>query len=427
VSVTGRLSIGKVFVPGGMPELTYVPRTERHLETSLAEVEDNLCKLVVVTGATKTGKTVLVRKVLDAGRPIVWIDGGLVGSESDFWQECLRALNADLILEREEGQTQTSGSKIGGSVSAKVLGSGLTASGELNEGESSAARVKVAPTGTLARRAIETMKNCNAILVVDDFHYLSRDLQGKVVRALKGEIFKGFPAVAIAIPHRRYDAVRVEREMNGRLEPIKVPEWSVGELMEIPAKGFPLLGMTISEDLTRALASEAYGSPHLMQEFCKALAKKTERLAATSADEQFTDDIYIDIAEHTGRVVFDKLASGPRQRTDRKPRRLTSGGEADIYRVVLMALSRIEPGMKRINYETLRGAIRDLLLADDVPQAHEVTRVLEKMAEIASKDEMSVKVLDWDKEEQILHVTDPFFAFFLKWARDYVDAAEPRD
>ncbi|HVR90534.1 MAG TPA: hypothetical protein VHG29_05515 [Novosphingobium sp.] len=49
------------------------------------------------------------------------------------------------------------------------------------------------------------------------------------------------------------------------------------------------------------------------------------------------------------------------------------------------------------------------------------------MAEIASKDEMSVKVLDWDKEEQILHITDPFFAFFLKWAREYVDSAEPKD
>ena len=42
------------------------------------------------------------------------------------------------------------------------------------------------------------------------------------------------------------------------------------------------------------------------------------------------------------------------------------------------------------------------------------------MAEIASKEEMSVKVLDWDEEEQKLHITDHFFAFFLKWAKDYV-------
>jgi hypothetical protein len=37
------------------------------------------------------------------------------------------------------------------------------------------------------------------------------------------------------------------------------------------------------------------------------------------------------------------------------------------------------------------------------------------MAEIASSDEASTPVIDWDKEDQQLHVTDPFFAFFMKW------------
>lgn len=423
----GQITIGKVFVPGGMPELTYVPRTERHLESSLSEVEDNLCKLVVVTGPTKTGKTVLVKKVLDTGRSIVWIDGGIVTEEEDFWNECFRGLDLDLVLEHEDSDTSCDGSKLSGGLAAKLFGSGVSSSAEVNDSRSKGTRTKTTPSGTLARKAINAMSAANAILVVDDFHYLPRELQGRVVRSLKGEIFKGFPAIFIAIPHRRYDAVRVEREMNGRLEPIQVPDWSIEELMEIAAKGFPLLGMTISPRLTRDLASEAYGSPHLMQEFCKALAKRTERGSNTQADKQFDESLYVEIAEHTGRVVFDKLASGPRQRTDRKARRLAGGGEADIYRVVLMALSRIEPGMRRINYETLRGAIRDLLISDDIPQAHEVTRVLEKMAEIASKDEMSVKVLDWDKEEQILHVTDPFFAFFLKWARDYVDTHQTQE
>ena len=37
------------------------------------------------------------------------------------------------------------------------------------------------------------------------------------------------------------------------------------------------------------------------------------------------------------------------------------------------------------------------------------------MTEIASSDEASKPVLDWEKDEQKLHITDPFFAFFLKW------------
>ncbi len=159
-----------------------------------------------------------------------------------------------------------------------------------------------------------------------------------------------------------------------------------------------------------------------MQEFCKELGKRALDASKPNVDEVFDEGVFRTIAEHTGKIIFDKLASGPRPRTDRIQRPLVGGGSADIYRVVLMALSRIAPGMNKIDYETLRSSIRELL-SDDVPQAHEVTRVLEKMAQIASKEEMSVKVLDWDDEEQKLHITDPFFAFFLKWAKDYVGKA----
>jgi hypothetical protein len=131
------------------------------------------------------------------------------------------------------------------------------------------------------------------------------------------------------------------------------------------------------------------------------------------------EELFKKIAESTGKIIFDKLAKGPRQRSDRIQRPLVGGGSVDIYRVILLALSHISPGLNVIDYETLRTAIKTVL-TDKMPQAHEVTRVLEKMAEIASKDDSSVAVIDWDSGEQKLHITDPFFAFFLKWSQDYI-------
>lgn len=419
--MSSRPSIGKVFVPGGMPELTYITRSDRHLEQSLKRVTDNLCKLVVVTGATKTGKTVLVRKTLSSQEPLVKVDCGLIQTEEDFWHECLVELGARLDIELEETSDRKDGSAVGGRLKAGGSLVKAEVSAELKNELASGTISKSVPAGSLRSRTLRYMRKVQATLIIDDFHYLSRNLQGDIVRALKGEVFEGFPAVIIAIPHRRYDAVRVEKEMNGRIEPIIVPDWSVAELKEIPKAGFPLLEMTISLDNCDRLSEEAYGSPHLMQEFCKELAERANEDGITDINQVFSNKVYEKIAQHTGKVIFDKLSSGPRQRSDRKQRSLTSGGTADIYRIVLMALSRLEPGMRKVDYETLRASIRDLLVPGDVPQAHEVTRVLEKMAEIASKEEMSVKVLDWDEEEQKLHITDPFFAFFLKWARGYVD------
>jgi hypothetical protein len=50
-------------------------------------------------------------------------------------------------------------------------------------------------------------------------------------------------------------------------------------------------------------------------------------------------------------------------------------------------------------------------LSRRLPQAHEVSRVLEYMSNIRTDDASSVPVLDREKDEQPLHVIDPFFAF----------------
>jgi hypothetical protein len=205
--------------------------------------------------------------------------------------------------------------------------------------------------------------------------------------------------------------------MTGRIEDIEVPSWSLEELELIPSAGFPLLNARLAPGIGRQLALQAYGSPHLMQEFCQRRALQ-EGLTETSQSKvtisSVDDDLYHQAAEGTGKVIYDKLSKGPRQRSDRLQRALSEGGTADIYGVVLKALSVLAPGLETVEYEQLRAAIRQVL--DETPaQAHEVTRVLERMAEIAASDEASTPVIDWEKEEQRLHITDPFFAFYLKW------------
>jgi nicotinamide riboside kinase len=46
----------------------------------LAEAKGNLCKLVTLTGPTKSGKTVLARRVFPRDQ-VVWLDGGPINSE----------------------------------------------------------------------------------------------------------------------------------------------------------------------------------------------------------------------------------------------------------------------------------------------------------------------------------------------------------
>lgn len=410
----------KVFVPGGMPKLTYVARDAIQLEASLRQAVENLHKLITVTGQTKSGKTVLVNTVLprSAIGENIWIDGGSVASEDDFWTSILHELGEATTL--EDGDSSTSERSVEGEVEGGIGLPGVAGvKGKTKTGLGKSNTIHGTKKLDLTPRtaALRALRDFEGAIVVDDFHYLDRTFQGSVIRALKPLIFEGLPVVLIAIPHRRYDAVRVEREMTGRIEDIQVPSWSHEELELIPSTGFSLLNIRLAPGISKAFSSQAYGSPHLMQEFCQRLALDNSvpetaesRVTISSVDE----DLYRRAAEGTGKVIYDKLSKGPRPRSDRIQRALSDGGSADIYGVVLKALSALAPGLETVEYEQLRASIRQVL-DETIPQAHEVTRVLERMAEIAASDEASTPVIDWEKEEQKLHITDPFFAFYLKW------------
>jgi hypothetical protein len=102
--------VSDVFVPGGLPKYTYVPRTPLKLEERLSQVSNNLCKIATVTGATKSGKTVLVRKLFES-IPKIWIDGGFVRREQDFWD--IAGAQLRVTSELEQSTTRETGGELG--------------------------------------------------------------------------------------------------------------------------------------------------------------------------------------------------------------------------------------------------------------------------------------------------------------------------
>ncbi|MGN8067643.1 hypothetical protein [Mucilaginibacter sp. 22184] len=409
----------KVFVPGGLPKLTYNPRNSLELEKHLQKANDNLCKLVMVTGSTKSGKTVLTKTVFDKGKS-VWFDGGAFSTEDEFWNDVADQLDLSI----GESNTQTEGSTNSIAIAAGVQTSLFPIKGKIDGSKTNGTTNSNSITKTAKRSAkglvIEALNERQTPLVIDDFHYIPRESQGNIVRALKAVIYEGAPVIFLAIPHRRLDAVKVEREMTGRVETIQVPAWEAEELCAIARVGFPLLNLKVSDTIIDSFASEAIGSPHLMQEFCRELCL-TNQIEETVTTELVIgtasmDELFKKVAVGTGKIMFDKLSKGPRQRSDRIQRTLKNGQQTDIYGLVLRGLAELKPGMERVDYEELRTKMRDL--TEKPPAAHEISRVLEHMSNIASSDESSTPVLDWEKEDRILHITDPFFAYYLRWGID---------
>ena len=156
-----------------------------------------------------------------------------------------------------------------------------------------------------------------------------------------------------------------------------------------------------------------------MQDFCLNLCK-VNGIAQTCAEPvdlappDSWDGFFRSRASMASKTAFDLLARGPRQRTDRIERQLKTGDKTDIYGAVLMAIAATGP-LTQITYEELRASLREVM-ASEPPQRHEVTRVLEEMARIAKDQIEGEPVVDYVSDVATLYISDPFFAYYLRWA-----------
>jgi hypothetical protein len=408
-----RLRVGQVFVAGGAPTITYNPRAELNLEDQIQDYLDEGHRILSVSGSTKTGKTVLVRRIVPPSDGI-WLSGGAISSAEQFWDSIAEHLGLYTSIERTSDSKDEVWRTAGGQAGVGIVKGGI----ESKEIVGSTTGEKVSRTRNVVTQVREALRGGLTPLVIDDFHYIPQAVQLEIVRSLKDLVFDGLRVIVIAVPHRAYDVVRVEREMTGRVQQVSVGFWSREELAGIARKGFEALKLVDKDEaLIARLAEESFASPHLMQDFCLQLCKANGyRFAQDEYRELVAPDwssFFADRASMASKAAFDMLARGPRQRTDRKERQLKSGSVTDIYGAVLAAIAHTGPNTE-LTYEEIRAALKDVLSSDS-PQRHEVTRILEEMTKIATNEIEGEPVVDYDVELGKLYISDPYFAFFLRW------------
>lgn len=347
----------------------------------------------------------------------VLLSGGTIASFEDFCNQVLSELNYIGLQTTTSSTTQsnTTGSELSAGISAGIAKG--QAKGSLSQTLGQTTVCTQAPVVSLSKIAIEQLLRSEKKLIIDDFHYIPTNTQRQIIRALKSPIFDGLRVVVLAVPHRAYDSLKVETEMTGRVVQLSIPLWNTEELSQIAIQGFKALKLHCNETMVRALANESFGSPNLMQEFCLRLCRVNHIQSGSSEEKtlhlQSPQDFFASIAEDvTSKVAYNKLAKGPRQRTDRIIRSLKDGTLVDIYAVTLQTIAQTGPRTK-ISYEDLRSALKQIM--DNPPRGAEIVRVLEKMNTIAKSIE-GEPVIDWSRDENNLFISDPYFAFYLKWA-----------
>lgn len=396
----------EVFVAGGQPTITYVQREEEHVERSFARAVATPNQIVSLSGPTKTGKTVLCRRIL-GDRQYVWVDGGQVSSGEEFWSKVAGELN--IPAEKETSRGGETALAIEGSIPFIT-----TASGSKLFSSSTTERARIDSMGS----AISAMLEQKIMLVIDDFHYLEDDVRRAIMRNVKGAVFNGLKVILLSVSHRVFDAIKAESELTGRFTAITLPNWSKDDLAQIPQLGFEALKVSYDATLIGQLCDEAQESPFLMQKFCWEICFDNGIDEAPFAGAKrippsySVDDMLRRVSNDAGLPIYQKLSAGPQIRKARAKRPLKDGGTADIYQAILLALAATGP-KALVPYEELRQELNNLL-SEQVPQKHEITSALKHLATLAREFGKGAAI-DWNEDTREVNLVDPYLRFYLRW------------
>jgi hypothetical protein len=292
------------------------------------------------------------------------------------------------------------GASLFGVVKADVSGSGTIESG------GSSSKSEVAGRRGM-KQVVDEIGDSDFVLLLDDFHYIPRDVQIAVAQQLKEAARLKVKIVVAAVPHRSDDVIRANPDLRGRVRSIDVAYWNRADLEKIAHFGFGKLDVEVDEATIAEFATEAAGSPQLMQSICLNVCWVLN-IDSTGSPRQFTLDQAIRkrVFEQTAlgtdyRTLVGMLRKGPKTRgVDRKPYPFVEGGEGDVYECILRAVAA-DPPRLAFDYDDINTRIEKLCRPNSKPVGSSVAGSLSHMARIA-RDSAGPRALDWDEDKGVL-------------------------
>jgi hypothetical protein len=409
----------EVFTPNDVPTATYVKRATP-LEQRLRDAFVTPKLVISISGPSKSGKTVLVNKVIDRDN-LIPLSGSTIRTADELWSHTLQWMESPTSRVEKEGTVSKGSLEVQGEGKAGIpyVAEGK-AGAKTSLGRDSMSEVSRSYVSGGLQQVIDEIADSGFVLFIDDFHYIPSPIQAEIGRQIKTAAEAGVRICTASVPHRKDDVVRSNPELRGRVAAVDCAYWSEDELKQIANLGFTAMNMDISPKVVQQLSNEAFGSPQLMQAICLNFCFEKGILETLHEQQRIDPDLVTlqNVFERTSTLtdfssMIAQLHSGPRQRgVDRKEYQFIDGTKGDVYRCVLLAM-RADPPQLAFKYDDMLKRTAEVCMGDS-PVGSSVNQALVQMDKIA-KVFQEAPVLEWD--EDVLDVIEPYFLFFLRGSR----------
>lgn len=418
--------IGDVFKPNALPDHTYVDRRiDEYGDTYTEQLQKALLNpgtLIAITGASKSGKTVLCHKAIR--NTIIDLSASQIESREDFWNQIGEQLELpdEVQIKTSQSENDVEKTQITGELSIKIAKLNIS-TGKDNTGSKG---------NEISHRILRSQSSMmkyiidnDFVLVIDDFHYASEDIQLYIARTIKTYLINGLKVIILSLPHRADDAIRLNPDLIGRTSFIEIAPWSIGELKEIGLKGFPLLNIAIDDAVLEHMAVESISSPQLMQDICFNLAYRMEKNNATTVSREMvavalreTVKKHKQVYSHVLKAALEGPAQGKNKRTHYI---LQDGRQVDIYMLLLISISSDPPELS-LSVQEIQRRFSNLLAENNVkqPRSIDISNAVKNIKNIMKERAKNLDTIDW--KAKTLYILDSFLLFYLRCSDDWKNA-----
>ena len=408
----------EIFTPNDVPTITYVDRPEHKHEAKLTDFYRTPNMVVSVSGPSKSGKTVLIKKVVHEDC-LITVRGASIQSPEELWDRVLDWMGdpAELAESSNTVNEISGGAEGGGRIGIPFFAEGQARGTVGAKRGWGGGQIKTFRRNGL-EQVIKEIAKSDFVVFVDDFHYIAPGIRDDIGRQIKAAAENGVKILTASVPHRADDVVRSNPELRGRVVGVDLEPWSVSDLIQIARKGFRALNIDLAPSIERRFAEEAFGSPQLMQSICLNLAlvlDTKETLNDVTRIEVDSNKITDTLRRTSAFADFSKMMRdlhiGAKTRgTERKEHDLIDGTRGDVYRAILLAMKQ-EPAKLSFTYDEITTRVRETCVGD-APTGSSVNAALTQMHTIAENLQSGTSPLSWD--DPTLDIVDPYFLFFLR-------------
>ncbi|MBS1118492.1 MAG: hypothetical protein H6Q90_720 [Deltaproteobacteria bacterium] len=418
-----RLSAAEVFTPTSYPTYTYVPRDDLHHERLLRQWTQTSTQIASISGPSKAGKTVLVQRVTGEGN-LITVSGASVRAPDQLWERVLDWWGEPHSTSASRVDSTTESKTADRSVTLGLSGTGASHKHASGSGTGSTETTQATVNRRGLPQVVQELAGTRFTVLLDDFHYIPAAIQGDVAQQLKDAASRGVRICVASVPHRADNVVRALPELRGRVLAIDLDYWNRRDLLEIPNLGCEHLGIHIDSGSLGMFATEAAGSPQLMQSICLWMCNHlgvrdtVEPSRAITLDDAARKEIlFLTSCTVDFRSLVRALISGPKARPDQRKKYLhRDGKKADVYLTVMRAVA-MDPPKLAIAYADLGKRLEELCKGNEHPDGASIVRTCVALGQIAAGFAAPTgPSLEWDDQEQVLVIPDPYLLFYLRWS-----------